>query len=75
MTRPLPPPDGDWLVNPGYQPEHTRGKRIGALLWNGRLTSTEPVIATAPLGWAADKAGWTIGKPPRPFDIAYYRML
>jgi hypothetical protein len=45
------------------------------LLWNGRLTSTEPVIATAPLGWAADKAGWTIGKPPRPFDIAYYRML
>lgn len=69
-------PEGDgWERNLGAQPERSRGKRVAVVLYNGTQPSTQPVTTTAPPGWSADHARWSISRPPHAFEIAWFKVL
>lgn len=70
--QPLELPPG-WRPNPGHIPEEAVGKRVLVKLGNGRLCGAAPVNATAPIGWAANSARWTLTGSP--YDISWYRVL
>lgn len=75
MTIPWPDSPGpDWQKNEGEQPEASKGKRVAVVLMNGEIGKPEGT-PTAPPGWAADRARWSISRPRFPFDIAWYRIL
>lgn len=60
-------------ANPGHLPEEAIGKRVIVKLANGDVCGREPVSPTAPRGWAADTARWTL--TGHPFDIAEYEVI
>lgn len=59
--------------NPGHLPEEAIGKRVVVRLADGSICGREPVSSSAPRGWAADRARWTLTGVP--FDIAEYEVI
>ncbi|MCC7097295.1 MAG: hypothetical protein IT472_08960 [Thermomonas sp.] len=59
--------------NPGHLPDDAIGKRVIVGLRNGSVCGRVPVTATAPLGWDAKQARWSL--TGQPHDIAQYEVI
>jgi hypothetical protein len=59
--------------NPGHLPEEATGKRVIVRLREGSICGRQPVSPTAPRGWAADGARWSL--TGHPFDIMDYEVI